>query len=305
VNVPRTAIVAGCIAIGFVIAQDLLPGLDWYHSWQYAAVLVICAIVLVRAALQELRTGPRAGGKAFAVAFVGALVVTIAGVLSGLLGPDTITISGAPGTVTPVPDIGMAAFFAQADPESLARGDAQVTLRAKDGAELMVASGHNQYAGTSIAYLELQPAAYIVARDGHGNRLTVTQPSNTSFLSPVLLFPNKQEIRGASQPLDTFATPALHRIIHALYYSRTEAGNFTRDGVTGPAIVVSAADDAGKSLGIGLLRSGTPSVAGDVHLTATIGTYPRLLVASAPHPAALIIGLLMFLGGIGASFLRR
>ena len=40
-------ILVALVAIGVTLAQDVRPGLDLYHTWQYAAALAIAIIVLV------------------------------------------------------------------------------------------------------------------------------------------------------------------------------------------------------------------------------------------------------------------
>ena len=65
---------------------------------------------------------------------------------------------------------------------------------------------------------------------------------------------------------------------------------------------MSVNDDAGKWVGLTIAPSGREVTVGDLRITATLGTYPQVIVASAPHPAVLVIGLLIFLGGIGAAF---
>jgi hypothetical protein len=302
VNPRSLALAVALVAIVIVLAQDIMPGLDLYHTWQYAFVLAIAMIVLVRAAWTGLRDKRGAADKPLAIALSGAIAVAIAGFLSGLIGPDTVTVSSAPGTVVPIVDIAAAAFFAPADASVIARGDAGVTLRAKSGTSLSVSANGRQYLGTSIVYLKPRPAAFIIARDANGNRLTITQPASTTFLSPVLLFPNQQVIRDTPYPLDTFAVPASHVTIHAIYFSAAEAATFTKSGAAEPALVLSAADDHGKAAGLGMLHSGAIAIIAGVNITATLGLYPQLLIASAPHPAVLVAGLLAFIGGLVAGF---
>jgi hypothetical protein len=297
----QTALLVAVAAIGLTLAQDVRPGLDLYHTWQYAAAMTL-AIVIVAAYAWGARTG--SGGRAgqwVALGLAGALTVAIGGLLSGLIGPDTITVSGSPGSVTPVPDLAAAVFFSPADPQTIARGDATVVLRRKGADPIVVPPDGRLFLGTSIAYLTARPAAYVVAHDARGNRLTVTQPTNPSFLSPVLLFPQSQPLRDKSYPLDTFAAPGVHRIARALYFSADDAQAFNHLGVRQPALVLSVNDDNGKSVGLTIVPSGRDVAIGDLHITATLGTFPQLLVASVPHPAVLIIGLLIFVAGIGAA----
>ena len=296
-NARITIYVVAFVAIGLTLAQDLRPGLDFYHTWQYAAMSGI-AILLMASYAWSARTGADgASGKRVAIAMVGALTIAVAGFLSGLIGPDTVTVSGSPGTVTPIPDLRAAAFFGQADPATIAHGDAVVDLRKKNSVPIVVPAGKHLYLGTSIVSLGARPAAYISARDLRGNHLTVTQPTNGTFLSPVLLFPNKQPIRDKVYPLDTFATPALHRIARVLYFTADDAATFNHLGSKQPALVISVNADSGKTVGLTIAPSDREVTVGDLRITATIGTYPEISIASAPHPLALAIGLLMFLGG--------
>jgi hypothetical protein len=304
-NPRAVAVVVALVAIGLTLAQDIRPGLDIYHTWQYAAVMTMAILILVNYAWSARAGSDGAAGRFVALGIGGALIVAVGGLLSGLIGPDTLTVSGAPGTVTPVPDLAAAAFFSPADEQTIARGDATVTLRKRDAAAIAVPATGRLYLGTSIVYLQGRPAAYIVARDAHGNRLTVTQPTNPTFLSPVLLFPQLQPLRDKSYPLDTFATPALHRISRALYFSAADAQTFNHLGSRQPALVLSVNDDNGKTVGLTIVPSGREVAIGDLHVTATLGTYPQLIVAAAPDPLVLAIGLLLFAGGLGAAFVRR
>jgi hypothetical protein len=298
----QTALVVALAAIGLTLAQDVRPGLDFYHTWQYAAGLAIAIIIMANYAWGARKGADGVAGRRTSIALAGALVVAVGGLMSGLIGPDTLTVGGSPGSVTPIPDIGAAAFFSPADPDTIARGDATVLLRRKGEDALPVAPGGRLYLGTSIVYLSARPAAYIVARDERGNRLTVTQPTNATFLSPVLLFPQSQPLRDKSYPLDTFATPGAHRIARALYFSADDAATFSHLGSKQPALVLSVNDDAGKSVGLTIAPSGREVAIGGIRITATLGAFPQVIIASAPPPALLVIGLLVFLAGVGWSF---
>jgi len=304
---PRiTAIVLAVLAIGLTVAQDVAPARDWYHSWQYIALLALAIVVMVGYAWSARTGADGVAGKRVALALIGAIAVAVAGLLSGLIGPDTVTVVGTPGTVAPVPDLGVAAFFAPADPGSLARGDATVTLRKPGDAPLEIGP-QPVPVGLSVLFTQRRPAAYVVARDAHGNRLTVTQPNNPSFLSPVMLFRQRQQIRETTFPMDTFATPAMHRIARVLYFSAADLAAF-RHGVPGaanrPGAVLSIADDAGNARGLTIAASGLPVNVADLNLTITLGTYPVLVIASAPQPVVTIAGLAMFLAGCGWALVR-
>jgi hypothetical protein len=298
VNARATAIAFALLAIVLTVAQDVYPARDWYHGWQYTTILAIAILVMFMHTLRAWRGGDGPNGKRIAVALAGAIAVAVAGLLSGLLGPDNVTVFGTPGTVTPVPDLGAAAFFAPADPQTLPRGDATVTLRRLNASPVDVGAKPVPI-GLWIAFTQLRPAAYIVVRDDRGNRLTITQPNNPSFLSPVILFRQTQQIHAQTFPLDTFAVPALQRVVHVLYFSPADLATFPHDPSatlpTEPGAILSVSDDAGAQHGIILAMSGREVAIGGLHVTLTLGTYPVLQLASAPEPWVVILGLALFL----------
>jgi hypothetical protein len=303
------ALAVAVVAIALVLAQDLYPATPLYHTWQYALALTIALVVMGAYANGARRGDDGVVGKKLLVALAGAAIVDIAGLASGLLGPDTASVTGTPGTVVPVPALGAAAFFAPADASAIARGDAGVVLRRRNAPEIAVAGSSRRIAGESLLYLEHRPAAYVDVSDERGAHLTVTQPTNASFLSPVLLFTARQRIGELDVPLDTFAVPARHRIVHALYFTPHDLANFPHANVgnadiSHPALILTVADDAGKPLGITLAGSGNEVGIAGLRVRATVGTYPVLAVAAAPATWALVTGIVLFLAGVGWSALR-
>ncbi len=296
-NPRATVAIVAVLAIALTLVQDVLPARDWYHGWQYATVMAM-AIVFMAAHVFRVWRG-RESGKRFALAIAGAIAVAITGLLSGLIGPDTVTVIGTPGTVTPVPDLGAAAFFATADPASLARGDARVTLRSRTASERSIGTQPVPI-GLSVVFTSTRPAAYVEAHDAHGNRLTVTQPNNPSFLSPVMLFRQSQDIHGRTFPLDTFALPAVHRVVRILYFSPADLASFRHDlGVNDqPGAILSVTDDAGAQQGLTMAISGRETLIGGVRILVTLGSYPVLNVASAPQPFVMIGGIVVFVGAL-------
>jgi hypothetical protein len=298
VSARATAIGFALLAIALTVAQDVVPARDWYHAWQYTAVLAIAILVMVAHLWRAWRGGDGANGKRIAVALAGAIAVAVAGLLSGLIGPDSVTVVGTPGTVTPVPDLGAAAFFAPADPQSIPRGDATVTLRRRNAAEITVGP-RPLPVGLWIAFTQSRPAAYVEVRNDRGERLTITQPNNSSFLSPVILFRQSQELHERTFPLDTFAVPGLHRVVRILYFSPADLAAFPRDPTVPapkePGAILSVADDAGAQHGITMALSGRTAAIAGLHVTVTLGSYPVLQLASAPQPYVVLGGLALFL----------
>ena len=172
--------------------------------------------------------------------------------------PTPRRVAGTPDTVVPIPALAAAAFFGAADADAIARASAGVILHRRGAAEIVLGPSARRVVGESLVYLEPRPAAYVEAYDEHGAHLTITQPTNASFLSPVLLFRQRQRIGALDVPFDTFATPGRHRVVRALYFTPRDLAQFNpaNAGTTRPALVVSVADDAGKPLGITLAADG-------------------------------------------------
>jgi hypothetical protein len=284
---PRSvAVVFAFAAIGLTLAQDAFPGRPWFHEWPYLTLLAIALGVLISHAWSVR-------GR-FALALAGAIVVATAGLVAGLIGPDTVTVSGAPGSVIPVPDLGAAAFFGPADASTIDRGEATLTLRRRGGGPIVVGRRPIPL-DLSVVVAEARPAAYVVARNARGERLTVTQPDNPSFLSPVLMFRRTQTIRDRTVPYDTFAVPGSHRIVHALVFTAADLASLRGSTSGEGGIVLSVSDDRGAQLGLAIAPQGREVAAGDLRLTLTLGSYPQLIVAAAPQPLALIGGTTLFL----------
>lgn len=300
-NARGTAIAFAVLAIVLTLAQDVLPARDWYHGWQYTTIMAIAVLVMTVYVWRAWRG--RASERRLALALAGAIAVAVAGLLSGLIGPDTVTVIGTPGTVTPITDLNAAAFFPATDAFALAKNaSTDVTLRRRDGAPIVVGT-HPVPIGLSVAFTELRPAAYVMAYGNGGNRLTVTQPNSPSFLSPVIVFRQSQDIHGHLFPLDTVAVPGVHRIVRVLYFSPAELASANHNATAGVAgAILSVTDDAGTQKGLQMVTSGAATAVGDVKFTVSLGTYPVLYVASAPQPYAVVIGLLIF---IAAGFWAR
>jgi hypothetical protein len=298
VNARLTAVALALLAIALTVAQDVAPARDWYHGWQYITLLALAIVMMAGYAWSARAGADGVAGRRLALAMCGAIATAGAGLLSGLIGPDTVTVVGTPGTVTPIPDLGVAAFFGPADPATLGRGDATVLLRRRNADPLVVGTQPTPV-GLSVLELQQKPAAYVVVRDPHGNRLTVTQPNNPSFLSPVMLFRAQQQIRDKTFPMDTFAVPAAHRVVRVLYFSAADLAAFNH-GLAGggrAGAILSVADDAGNSRGLTIAGSGVPVGVGGLEVTVSLGTYPVLVIASAPQPIVTLAGIAIFLAG--------
>jgi hypothetical protein len=302
VNARFAGVFAELIACALVIAQIVVPGAPLFHTWQYALALAVVAWLLIVSATRSKRA-------LFAISVLGALIVLADGFASGLLGADTERIARAPGTVAPIPDIAAAAFFSSASSQSIAKNNAVIAIRRRNHTDIVVTPGSREFLGAWLLTAEAMPVAYVEAFDDSGDHLTVTQPTGSAFLSPFLLFRTRQEIAGGMHPIDGFALPGGNRSVKVVYFSPDDVVRLKvqlpPSAAGGPAILYDVFDaGSNHSLGIGVAASGVETEIGGVRLRATLGTYPQLVVASAPHPYVLILGLFFIVVGLAGSLLQ-
>ncbi|HVA36174.1 MAG TPA: hypothetical protein VNJ51_01030 [Candidatus Dormibacteraeota bacterium] len=286
------AFVAALAVAALAFAPDAFPGLLFYHTWQYALALVLGLTVTVVYTFRERR---------YRLATAGVMVVGLAALYSGLTGADTATLARGAGQVVHAGG-GAVVRFPIADAQTVRSGTATLDVI---GRGPLRPSGR-AYVDSSVLVAEMRPAAYVDAADARGRHLTVTQPQGNTFLSPVLLFPGRATLRGKTYPIDLFALPGVERQVQAFYFSPQDVAAVQRADLTAgqPALLVAITDDHHTLIrgGIAFLPQGVPTAVGDLRLTASIGRYPVLMVASAPWPPLLIGGALLAVLGV---FVRR
>jgi len=136
--------------------------------------------------------------------------------------------------------------FRTADPQTIPRGDATVTLRRRGaGRSRSAASRAHRFV---VAFTQSRRGIRRRAQRW-GDRLTITQPTARRSLT-VILFRQSQEIHDRTFPLDTVAVPGAQRVIRILYFSQADLAAFRATRTTRayrPGAVLSATDDAGDS----------------------------------------------------------
>lgn len=263
-----------------VLAQDVFPGSPVYHFGWYNAIVVALFIVAV---MQKKRDVPAAFGCA---------IIVFAGVASGLMGPDTHTIVGAPGASVRDDDLGGSLVFPlQGNRIMLQRGSSSV-----------VVSGGRRYTGGFILWEEPRTVVYVTAADLRGNHLTITQPTNASFLSPVLLMQQATDINGLHVPFDSFSVPAAHRTVRALLFGKQQTAQLQNDpAIRGKtAVLFDLADENSREIpgGLGFVPDGGQARIAGLLLGANVATYPAVVAASAPFWPLLLLGLVVIVGGV-------
>ncbi|MGH7729441.1 MAG: hypothetical protein ACREM2_11735 [Vulcanimicrobiaceae bacterium] len=304
-NARAISLVAAVFVVVLVGAQLVVPSWQGFHSWRYAAALAVATAPLL-AYLREARRGADGEvGRRLMVAVLGVLAIAVAGLGSGLLGPDSETVVRAPGTVAPLPALRAAAFFPPAGPAEIASGGA-VLLRRPGQDTLELSAGRRAFVSGSAIEVRTRPAVAVAAYDARGNHLTITKPSG-SFLSPVLLFPQRVAIAGKELPADLFSTPALGRQVKAFYFSALASSMLQHPGLSpAPAVLFAVDGPAGNLLpgAIGFAQNGRPVTLGGLRLEVTIGKYPELVISAIPFLPALWLGAALIVAGLAWSLVR-
>jgi hypothetical protein len=295
----------GAVAVTVVLAvaaEIALPGRDIYHAgWFNVSLVASAAIAGVLARSQFARSrSNRARIGVVAIAF-GAAVAGIAGATSGLLAPDGRTIVEAPGQTVRVDDLGGSLEFPLAEAETATSVSAGAVVLVRSNHRSLSIGDRSRNIGTFVLRTLPRDVAYVEARDSRGGRLTITQPTGSSFLSPVLLMQQRQTIAGLNVPFDSFAVPAAHRLVKAVLFTAQEADMMRgMDGGTGPAVLFAVDDENDRPLphAIAAARSGATIGVGDLLLRALVFSYPAVEIVAVPSLTAVVTGALLVFGGL-------
>lgn len=276
-----TAAILGALVVIGVAAQILVPGNVLFHTGWYNVGL---AAVAIWAGVNARRTP--------LIAF-GIAIIAFAGVASGLLGPDTRTVIGAPGASVHVDEVGGTLLF------PLVQADASSVLLERGPSAQPIGA----WRWTATAFLRRVPRSVVAieAFDQHGAHLTITQPTGSAFLSPVLLMQSTQNIDGLNLPYDSFAVPAAHRIVKTVLFSQAQAASMPAlAAARGRVVLFDLEDDTGVSIprGLGIARDGGSVALGGVRLHPTVLTYAAIEVISIPDLAVVAAGALAILIGV-------
>jgi hypothetical protein len=282
-------VVALCAAVAIEV---VIPDRAAFHTGWYNVGLLALTVLLLFYARAAFRESTAAARLAVLALACGGGIIGLAGIANGLFAPDPQTLVGAPGEQMTVGELS---------------GTLQFPYLGDAAAPQLLRAGHAPLAVTRERYLGsfvLRPISRSVvrveARDRGGAHLTVTQPTGSVFLSPVLLMQDTQQISGLDLPYDSFALPAAHRIVKVVLFSAQQIAALR--GIGGPPVpaVLFAVDDQNDrplANAIRLARSGQDIVDGGLRLRAQIVTYPAVEVIAVPSLPATIAALALVAGG--------
>jgi hypothetical protein len=280
----RNGWISGGLIALLVLVEYAVPGRAIFHAGWYNVALVVLAVWAIVA------SGRNPGSLLFTF---GVCVIAFTGVAAGLLGPDDRTIVGAPGSTVPLSDAGGSLVFPLVD-----QRDAGVLL--ERGTHATPIRGERFIATAALRTMPRTVVA-IDARDARGAHLTVTQPSGTAFLSPVLLMQSHQTIGGFSLPYDEFALPGVHLIVKTVLFSQEQAQSLSAlAALNGPVVLFDLEDETGASLphGIAIAGDGGTASIGGVRLTPRVLSYPSIDVLYVPDADAVAFGVLAAIAGL-------
>jgi hypothetical protein len=304
---PMAFAAVALLVVAAVVAEIVFPGQAVYHAGWFNVALLALVVVTVLGSRGQIARARSVRARVAIVAIVfGTVVAGLAGAASGLLAPDNRTVVGAPGQRVRVGDLGGTLDFPLAGTggPNVVSSFGVVVVLDRPGRRPLPIGERGRDAGSYILRSTPRQVVYVEARDPQAGRLTVTQPSGSSFLSPVLLMAQSQTIAGLNLPFDSFAVPAAHRVVKAVLFSAQEAAALhgLQGGAPAPAVLFAVDDENDRPLphAIAVARDGTTIAAGGLLLRAAVLAYPAIEIMSAPALAAVIAGALLVLGGLAA-----
>lgn len=271
----------GAVIAIAVIVQWIFPGRDVYHYGWFNAIVIALIVLALAQVRRELAGADARKRTGTLLAALGITLVGIAGVANGLLAPDPQTIIGAPGSSVRVDELGRSLDFPLIESDTRNFPPQRI-------------------AGSFLLRPVPRSVVEIAAFDARGAHLTITQPTGSAFLSPVLLMQSQQTIAGMSLPYDSFAVPAAHRMVKAVLFSAQQAAALHGVAASGgPAVLYDVEDESEKPLphGIVFARDGETAAAGGLSLRASIAQYPAVEIIAIPNVAIASLGLVLFIAG--------
>lgn len=284
------------------IVELVVPGSTLYHTGWFNVLLVAAAITIVVRVPRDVKTLTGRHRAGVLVLAAGAIVCAFATVASGLLGPDTETIVAAPGASVHIDALGGALVFPIVESGSQRYAD---VLLERNGHSVSIAP--SRFTGPFLLHTFDREVVSVDVADARGAHLTITQPTGSTFLSPVLLVQSQQQIAGMSLPYDTFAVPAAHRVVKAVVFDAAQASRLPALAGAQHAVLFDVENEREQSVkdGIGVSRDGQPVSLAGLTLSGRVFTYPAVRLISVPDPRIVLAGALVALAGLGLTFYRR
>lgn len=279
------------VVLAAATIAELRPYLTAVHRWEAALAMALAGVFLLLAVLRTLAQPSRQEGFA-ALGALGGIVIA-ASFLAGelLVGPPQ-RIGAAPGqTYRPPHSAHVALEFPHASAADLRGGRSPAAVDVIVGAQQQsLTVGQELRVHSYVLRCESWPAAFVQAWSDRHVGQTVTQPTGSAFVSPVLQFPSLDK---DGLPVDAFAVPALHREVRLKYYP-----GLPSRGIDIPFVQLEIDEENGGPLFSGVAVNARPVRRAGMELTFNLGTYPVVWMAGAPDPLPYGVGMVMLIAGL-------
>ena len=291
----RIGVVFCILLFAAAIAELAFPDASFIHAtWWILAIAALALLGTIRV-LRSLRTVPTRRRTVAALLMLAAmLVVGAAGFSNSLFAPDPRTIVAVPGAQVALPELGATLVFPDLD-----RPGAHVVLE-RGGERSPISCRHALYRGATLLRCLERTVVAVSADTLAGAHLTITQPTGSTFLSPVLLMQHTQEIAGFNLPFDSFALPAVHRDVKVVLFTAAQA-QLLRGGSAHRTVLFAVDDSLGRTLAhsLGLAANGKRTRVADLFLQPRIHRYPAIVVLAVPSQPILGLAVLLALAALG------
>jgi hypothetical protein len=287
--------IAAAALVLTALVELAFPGRDLYHYGWFNVVLIALVALALYTLPRTLRSirAPRPRGGIIAIACA-AVIAGAACVASGLLGPDTQAVVAAPGASVRIDVLGGSLVFPiaqSADTQSsvmLARGSSATAI------------GSRRFVGPFLLQTVPRQVVSVDVTDARGAHLTITQPTGTTFLSPVLLMQQSQAIAGMNLPYDTFAVPAAHRLVKAVLFDEAAAARLPALAGAKNAVLfdIENENEVEVKNGIGVARDGAAVALGGIRLQPHVLDYPAIQIISVPDYRIVALAVVLAIVGL-------
>ena len=285
-----------CIAIfAAALAEFAYPDAAFIHATWWILTIVAAALLGSINIVRALRSVPTRRRTTAALLMLAAtLVVGAAAFSNSLFAPDPRTIVAVPGAQVVLPELGATLVF-----PDLERRGAHVYLE-RGTSRTPVSCRHGLYSGATLLRCQERTVVAVSADTLAGAHLTITQPTGSTFLSPVLLMQHTQEIAGFNLPFDSFALPAVHRNVKVVLFTAAQAA-LLRGGSPHRTVLFAVDDTLGRTLAhsLGLAANGLRTRVADLSLQPRIHRYPAIVVLAVPSLPVVGVGMLLALAALG------
>jgi hypothetical protein len=285
------ALSVAVVVAGFAGAIEMRPFVAYFHGYLVDLPVGLCAAFLAFATCSGMLAA-KSRERFAAIGALGGTVLAIAVLFADISVGPPVRVPAAPGQAFTVPHVrDVAVLFPALPADNRSIPHWPQTASVRDGKRILsLAPGETVRAGILALTTLTWPIARVRARDAAGRPVTTTQPNGAAFLSPYLTFPT---IDNDGREVDYFNVPPLHRDVGVKYYP-----GLPERGIDVPFLALEIREMNGAKLYDGVAVDGKPVAKAGVVLDFALGTYPLVIMTSAPPLWLFALGTTLVLAGV-------